>query len=312
MIMATNPEEKKIHPAEIFLEALRIPAFSCWVEFPSGQWREHLIFGRHGSMTDALNQFRDLLPKFRSWNADERGIHFASNGAWPVVVVDDVSREGIQEMKREGYDPAAVTMSSPGNYQGWVKWGSDITSPENCYAVSRMLNQRWGDPGAIGVNHRGRLPGFTNPKHLTATGQHPFVRLIEASGQIARRADDLAKMEEALPARAKTPQQQKRGPGRTLIASVDYPPLEPLDKIDMAPWDRAKKEFDDPDASRRDWRAVAALLRRGWQPREIAEMMRRDPEIGRRKPKHQEDYILRTVWKCYHYVYGVEIDFISR
>jgi hypothetical protein len=41
-------------------------------------------------------------------------------------------------------------------------------------------------------------------------------------------------------------------------------------------------------------------------------MMRRDPEIGRRKPKHQEDYILRTVWKCYHYVYGVEIDFISR
>lgn len=312
MMMETD-KEKKIHPAEIFLEALGIPTFSCWVEFPSGQWVEHPVFGRRGSMADALDQFRDLLPKFRAWNADERGIHFAANGAWPVIVVDDVCREGIQEMKREGYEPAAIVMTSlPGNYQAWVKWGGELTSPENCYAVSRMMNQRWGDRGAIGVNHRGRLPGFTTPKYLTATGQHPFVRLVEASGQIARRADDLAKMEEDLPAKASLPQNQKRGPGRTLSAVGDYPPLEPLSDINLTPWERAKKEFADPDASRRDWRAVAALLRRGWQPREIAEMMRRDPEIGRRKPKHQEDYILRTVWKCYHYVYGVEIDFISR
>jgi hypothetical protein len=138
------------------------------------------------------------------------------------------------------------------------------------------------------------------------------VRLVEASGQIARRADDLAKMEEDLPAKASLPQNQKRGPGRTLSAVGDYPPLEPLSDINLTPWERAKKEFADPDASRRDWRAVAFLLRKGFSPREVAEMMRRDPEVARRKPKHQEDYILRTVWKCWGYLFGEEIDFISR
>jgi len=111
-----------------------------------------------------------------------------------LELVDDLSAERIGQMRRDGFGPAAVTETSPGNYQAWVRLADRPLAADLATAAARELTQRYGgDPASADYKHYGRLAGFTNRKQERARGDglQPFVKLHESGGRRAVRADEL-------------------------------------------------------------------------------------------------------------------------
>jgi hypothetical protein len=145
----------------------------------------------------------DMLP--RAWDAETllrsiawlrlenmrgRNIYIRPQGEHHLSLVDDLSKASINRMKAEGFQPAAVVETSPGNFQAWLNHGEDLTK-ELGTAVARALANRFeGDTNAADWRHFGRLAGFTNQKdkHLQPNGLFPFVRLIESTGVVYQEA----------------------------------------------------------------------------------------------------------------------------
>ncbi len=111
-----------------------------------------------------------------------------------LVLVDDLSLDRIAQMHHEGLGAAAVTETSPGNYQAWVRLADRPITADLATAAARALMERYGgDPASADYRHYGRLAGYTNRKPTRAqpNGLHPFVRLHESTGRPAGRADEL-------------------------------------------------------------------------------------------------------------------------
>jgi hypothetical protein len=67
-------------------------------------------------------------------------------------------------MKAEGFAPAAVVETSPGNLQAWLKHGETLHEAASTRAAQLLAERFGGDPGSADWRHFGRLAGFTNPK----------------------------------------------------------------------------------------------------------------------------------------------------
>ena len=95
-------------------------------------------------------------------------------------------------MKGSGFDPAVIVETSPGNYQAWLKHPERLGKEVGTAAARALAEKFGGDRGAADWRHFGRLAGFTNrkAKYLDAsTGLYPFVRLIEAGGEVYPEAE---------------------------------------------------------------------------------------------------------------------------
>lgn len=124
------------------------------------------------------------VPWLRLQNLQGRNIYIRPKGEHALSLVDDLKADAITRMKREGFQPAIVVETSPGNFQAWLRHPRELPR-ETSTAVARELARRFdGDLGAADWRHFGRLSGFTNrkPAHQKADGLFPFVRLIESSG----------------------------------------------------------------------------------------------------------------------------------
>jgi hypothetical protein len=110
------------------------------------------------------------------------------------VLIDDMSAEKLERLKQDGYRPACVVESSPGNFQAILttpKLGGDPEKDrEAANALTKELNLRYGDPKLSGAIHAHRLPPFMNqkPKHRREDGTYPATRLTEAEGGICEKA----------------------------------------------------------------------------------------------------------------------------
>jgi len=111
-----------------------------------------------------------------------------------LVLVDDLSADRIAQMHRDGFGPAAVTETSPGNYQAWVRLADRPIAADLATVAARELMERYGgDPASADYKHYGRLAGFTNrkPERAQPNGLQPFVKLHEYSGRPAPHANEL-------------------------------------------------------------------------------------------------------------------------
>jgi hypothetical protein len=100
------------------------------------------------------------------------------------ILVDDMSREKLERLVEDGYSPAALLESSPGNFQAIItvrKMGS-LHDRDVGNRLSDALNREYGDPKLSGCIHPHRAPGFENrkPKHQMEDGSYPMVRLVRA------------------------------------------------------------------------------------------------------------------------------------
>ena len=126
----------------------------------------------------------------RRENLNRGHIYVRPAGAHELSLVDDLKAAAIVRMKAEGFAPAAVVETSPGNFQAWLKHGEVLGEAASTRAARLLAERYGGDPGSADWRHFGRLAGFTNPKpsRRLASGLQPFARLLEASGQVYRHA----------------------------------------------------------------------------------------------------------------------------
>jgi hypothetical protein len=109
-----------------------------------------------------------------------------------LSLVDDLTAQAVAGMKREGFSPALVVRTSPGNHQVWLKHPMQLDR-ELGTAAARALAERFGgDKGAADWRHFGRLAGLANRKAKYAdpvTGLFPYVLLLEADGKVYPQAE---------------------------------------------------------------------------------------------------------------------------
>ena len=138
----------------------------------------------------------DQVVKSVSWlrrlNCEGRNIYIRPRGEHDLSMVDDLTIHAVAAMKEAGYTPAVVAETSPGNYQAWLKHANRLNKEVSTAAARTLAEKFGGDCGAADWRHFGRLAGFTNrkAKYLDASsGLYPFVRLIEAGGEVYPEAD---------------------------------------------------------------------------------------------------------------------------
>ena len=128
------------------------------------------------------------------------------------ILIDDLSADKLQRLLGDGYKPAVVLESSPGNYQALLNVPKLGLPNEQDVAnrLCRVLNERYGDPNLSGAIHPHRAPGFTNrkPERQRPDGSFPEVRLAYAQARecpkaltdaavIARELDQMAQAAKA-------------------------------------------------------------------------------------------------------------------
>lgn len=100
------------------------------------------------------------------------------------ILIDDMDRGKLERLIHDGYQPAAVLESSPGNYQAIITLPK-LGTPHDKDVGNRLaefLNKEYGDPKLSGAIHPHRAPGYENrkPKHQREDGRYPEVKLLKA------------------------------------------------------------------------------------------------------------------------------------
>jgi hypothetical protein len=167
-----------------------------------------------------------LIPSALRWLRREnaRGAHIFVRPAGPdqlsFSLIDDLSAEGIAEMKRTGFEPSIVVETSPGNFQAWLKHGCVLDQSTATRTAQELARRFHGDLSSAGWRHFGRLAGFTNqkPHRRLPNGLQPFVKLREASGETFTKAaqflDEITKF-----VQQKFAALEARRPGMTAMAN---------------------------------------------------------------------------------------------
>jgi hypothetical protein len=132
-----------------------------------------------------LEQIEAALGWLRRENARGAEIFVRPHGANTLSLIDDLSAETIARMARNGFQPAVVVETSPGNFQVWLNHGRILFDRIFSTEVAKELARRYGgDPSSADWRHFGRLAGFTNqkPRRRLPSGFSPFVRLRQCEG----------------------------------------------------------------------------------------------------------------------------------
>ena len=132
------------------------------------------------------------IPWLRLKNGRGRNIYIRPSGEHRLSLIDDIGWRTVARLKEEGFDPAIVVETSPGNFQAWLNHGEVLPKELSTFAARLLARRFLGDPAAADWRHYGRLAGFTNrkEKYCRENGLYPFVLLHEASGRIYRRAGE--------------------------------------------------------------------------------------------------------------------------
>src|SRR5438445_12417613 len=146
---------------------------------------------------------RDTVLKSIAWlryqNLNGRNIYIRPAGEHHLSLVDDLKAAAIQKMKREGFVPAVVVETSPGNFQAWLNHGKQLERSLSTAVAKNLATKFHGDLGSADWRHFGRLAGFTNrkEKYRQPDGDFPYVRLVEATGTAYAKAAEFVPEVEA-------------------------------------------------------------------------------------------------------------------
>ena len=190
-----------------------------------------------------------------------------------VILVDDLTAEAVDRMKKLGVEPACVLETSPGSHQAWVSLGPEPMSGDERRLVARRLAGCFdGDPCSAASIHMGRLAGFTNVKEKHRGkgrgGGYPYVLCRESRGAVCREAQSARAWASILARRRSAA--AVRAPARKCHNFAELPDI--VEKIEQhcADWYRRNlKPGEDPDHSRRDISVIRRLLRDGYSDGQI-------------------------------------------
>lgn len=240
----------------------------------------------------------------RRMNARGNDIYVRPAGEHGLVLVDDLKPEALQQMQHDGFAPAAMIETSPGNYQAWIKLADQPVPAALRQAVARELAQTYdGDLHSADSRHYGRLAGFTNQKpQYSRSGQQPYVLAHECPGKAARSASEaLERMGQYL---GKVEAQKTRETRLAALKQAFVPayPHSPIHEYQR----QAKRLLDrygvSTDLSRMDWMISTDMAKSGrFSQQDIENAIREcSPNVESRKIGHTDDYARRTAEKAWN------------
>jgi len=261
-------------------------------------------------------QVETAVPWLKRMNAQGRDIYIRPSGSSGLYLIDDVPAATVDRMRAEGYTPAVVVETSPGNLQAWVRVSDTPLSKEEGTAVARELAARYdGDMSSANWRHMGRVAGFTNQKkeHAQPNGRHPYVRLHTADGKRAPAAPALLDRAQVQATQSRRAAPGDHGDGGTepprdqaaRRAAFSRPPAGagPVSPLGREYAHRAQRLLEHypnaalTDLHRLDWMVTRDVARA--HPEADKEALMRaigegSPRIEERKRGHVYDYAERT------------------
>ena len=235
------------------------------------------------------------VPWLRHENLGARNIYVRPKGEHQLSLVDDLSADALVNMRRNGFAPALVVETSPGNFQAWVKHPERLDK-ETGTAAARELAQRFGgDTKAADWRHFGRLAGFTNRKSKyrdVSTGLYPFVKIIEATGTVYSAADAFIRSVHAdVEERRHAEELRRVAPTSRGLGHGDVGPLKSIDAF------RSDPRYAG-DGSRIDLAYALYAFSRGTSQAQVEAAIASRDLSHKGTERRQRDYIARTVRKA--------------
>jgi len=231
------------------------------------------------------------IPWLRLQNAQGRNIYIRPQGEHNLTLIDDLKRDAIERMQQEGYQPALVVETSPGNFQAWPKHLERLPKDVGT-AAARALAERFdGDRKAADWRHFGRLAGFTNrkPKYQGPDGRFPFVRMIEATGTSYQQAPQfLAGIREDVAKAAR--EREQRAAGACSIPRTNSP-LKTIEAFRSNP-------VYGGDGTRIDLAYAVYALSHHVPPDDVRAALSSRDLSHKGNERRQNDYLERTIKKA--------------
>lgn len=238
----------------------------------------------------------------RRMNARGNDIYLRPAGDHGLVLVDDLTADALTRMQREGWAPAAIIETSPGNHQAWVKLSGEPLPAEVRTRAARGLSAHFGgDPPSADARRFGRLAGCTNrkPQHTTREGRQPYVVARDCPGTVAPKGQGLVRqIERALEEEAAVRDRRQR---LEAIAAVRPSGVGPVAEYRRQAQRLFRQYGPEADLSRVDWMVAKAMAQSGRFSREdIAWALEQaSPNMDTRKPGHARDDARRTAEKAW-------------
>jgi hypothetical protein len=237
---------------------------------------------------------RDTLLQSISWlrlkNGRGRNIYIRPSGEHRLTLIDDIGWHTVGRLKEEGFDPAIIVETSPGNFQVWLNHG-EVLPKEFSTLAARLLARRFlGDPASADWRHYGRLAGFTNrkEKYRKESGLYPFVVLHEASGRTYRRAIDFRREVEQAFNEAR---ERERARNQAIQTSAPNAGLKTLE-------DFRRRSAYGGDYTRSDLAYAIYALAHGIPEKILREQLAARDLSHKGSEKRQQEYLNRTISKA--------------
>ena len=214
--LAVPPDRTEAQQLEKYLAAVNADRVrvTCLRMLEDGS-RKVFILDKQGGMSKGFtpDELRAHLPEMLRLQRRGENIYYTplSEGKHHVLI-DDMTRESMEKLYADGFRPAVVLESSPGNYQCVLTFPK-LQSPHNREVGNRLteqLNKEYGDPKLSGCIHPHRAPGFANfkPQHRLENGNYPRARLLQAEKRECAKALELSRRIERECAAAEAKHQQ--------------------------------------------------------------------------------------------------------
>ena len=220
------------------------------------------------------------------------------NAGYILVDLDHARPTTIASMRAHGHDPCVVLQTSPAHLQAWIRLSTSPLEPSVATAAGKLLAAAYGgDPASTDWRHLGRLAGFTNqkPARRTSGGHAPWVKLVSAQAVLAPQPEALLQSARAL---------TSPPPALTSLTTTTFHCLVPATiaasvatefyQACMQRW-RIRQRFPQPDWSVVDCWVARHLLRQGWAPAQVVEILRLASPHFPRRHGDPDDYLRRTV-----------------
>ena len=290
--MPNGNRDNTVETVQSQLRAMGAEVFEVGLFKPDAQGREPVMLPRVWD--------RDSLIRSIGWlryeNREGRNIYVRPKGEHNLSLVDDLSVGSIAEMTRSGFAPAALIETSPGNFQAWLKHPEQLPKELGTAAARALAEKFGGDRGAADWRHFGRLAGFTNRKNRyrdAATGLHPFVKLVQASGGTYPAAPlFLAQIRAELERRQRIEQER-----RMALASVAHSALRGARRLKTIDDFRADPRYE-ADGTRIDLAYAIYARSHGASTTEVGTAIRTRDLSHKGSEKRQADYVERTITKA--------------
>ena len=209
------------------------------------------------------------------------------------ILIDDMTHDSLKKLQEDGFRPAVILESSPGNFQCLLtipRLGTEFDRDVG-NRITERLNREYGDKNLCGCIHPHRAPGFENrkPKHRREDGSFPQVMLLFAERRECGKALALARRIDREYAEAA----EKRKAERRTFQPPDLRPGDPAVAY-YAHLENIRRHLTIEDYSRVDAMIALRLRSNGHSREAVEETIRacapttRDLQTGRNWQRYAE------------------------